>query len=263
MLDRDSRAVMEQLEHRGFTVAHVPEVENEKRPDLLATSDGTRMFVEVKARVHDATLQAEMEAVPVGATRAVLTPLEKHNSMSADVKDANDQLGAIALAGDYRLLWFRADNDLFVHGAREQIVSTLLGFRVVECARGGHRRQSYCAYAGFADFYRFVEIDGAIIEKDAVLTLVLNQFSRRYAGFACSHLSKSLDRAAIVDVERAAQEGDCYVVDGPVNRRDDEEVLEFLRAKYARDTFFRFAAPSAGTWVTAIDARSKRPPEPS
>jgi hypothetical protein len=256
MQDRDSDHVRVHLERLGFTVERIKQARLAKRPDLLAVRDNTRMFVEVKARVQDSALRTQMETVPVGATESILTPLEKQNVLSSEVKDANDQLQALASAGDLRVLWCRADNDLFVHGAREQIVSTLLGIRVVDCARGGARGLMRCAYAGFADFYRFREIDGAIVEKDGGLTLVLNQFSRRHAAFAGSHLCKSLPPEAIVDVARAAQDGLCYVVDGEVDRHDDQAVLAFLRTKHPSDTFHGFVPHRAGTSVTVIDARS-------
>lgn len=260
MHDRDRNDVKMLLERLGFTVASVPEAKNEKRPDLVATSGDSKMFVEVKTRVQDSTLRAAMEAVPLGAAEAILTPLEKHNALSADIEDANEQLGAMASADDYRLLWFRAGSDLFVHGARDQIVSTLFGIRVVDATRDGNRQPVRCAHAGFADFYRFREIDGAIIEKGSALTLVLNQFSERYAAFAGAHICKALPNDAIVDVAQAAQEGACYVVDGAVNRKDDEAVLASLRAKYQRDSFHGFVSHSAGTTVTVIDARSSRSP---
>jgi hypothetical protein len=95
-----------------------------------------------------------------------------------------------------------------------------------------------------------------MIEKNGALTLVLNQFSKRYTAFMGSHICKTLPSRAIVDVPQAAQEGDCYVVDGDVNRKDDEEVLDFLRAKYPGDSFLGFVSDSAGTMVTVIDANS-------
>jgi hypothetical protein len=261
MRDQDSDDIKKLLEHLGFTVHSVPEATTEKRPDLVATSGGSRMFVEVKTRVQDSKLRADMEAVPVGETKPILTPLEKHPTLSAEIKDANEQLRTMAAANDYRLLWFRASNDLFVHGARDQIISTLLGIRVVDATRDGNRRPVRCAYAGFADFYRFREIDGTIVEKGNLLTLILNRFSERYAAFKGSHICKVLPSTVIVDVAQADQDGDCYVVDGSVNRYDDEAVLAFLRAKYPQDSFHEFLSHNAGTTVTVIDARSGRLPD--
>lgn len=260
MRDKNSDEVKKLLEQLGFEVDSVLDAKVEKRPDLLATRGDTTMFVEVKSRVQDSLLRAEMEAVPVGATGSILTPLEKHNALSAEIKDANDQLGAVASSDNYRLLWFRANNDLFVHGAREQVISTLLGIRAVEVEHDGFRQVVRCAYAGFADFYRFQEIDGAMIEKGGVLTLVLNQFSERQATFAGSHICKTLATDTIVDVARADHDGACYVVDGEVNRKDDKAVLAFLRAKYPSDRFFGFVSDSAGTTVTVIDASIRRSP---
>ena len=260
MDDRDREDVKMVLERLGYQVRVLPTVKDEKRPDLLAIRGDTRMFVEVKTRVQDSTLRAAMEAVPLGATESILTPIKKHNALSAEIKDANEQLGTLASHGDHRLLWLRAHNDLFVHGARDQVVSTLLGIRVVDAERDGSRRHFRCAYAGFADFFRFREIDGAMIEKGDALTLVLNQFSDRHVAFSASHICNVLPSGAVVDVGQAARDGDCYVVDGDIDRKDDEAVLEFLRAKHPQHQFHGFLQHTAGTTVTVIDAAAARPP---
>lgn len=260
MRDQDSDEIKRLLKRLGFTVHGIPAVTVEKRPNLVAISGDSKMFVEVKARVQDSKLRADMEAVPADETKPILTPLEKHSTLSAEIKDANEQLGTVAAADDHRLLWFRAGNDLFVHGVRDQIISTLLGIRVVDATRDGNRRPVRCAYAGFADFYRFREIDGTIVETGDSLTLILNQFSERHAAFKGSYICKVLPSAVIVDVAQAVQDGDCYVVDGAVNRHDDEAVLAFLRAKYPQDSFHEFVSHSADTTVTVIDARSVRLP---
>lgn len=260
MDDRDREDVKMVLERLGYQVDVVLTVNDEKRPDLLAIHGHTRMFVEVKARVQDLTLRAAMEAVPPGATESILTPLEKHNALSAEIKDTNEQLGALALHDDHRLLWFRAHNDLFVHGACDQVVSTLLGIRVVDAERDGSRRPFRCAYAGFADLYRFREIDGAMIEEGDALTLVLNQFSDRHVAFSASRICRVLQSGAVVDVGQADRDGACYVVDGDVDRKDDDAVLEFLRAKHPQHQFHGFLPHAAGTTVTVIDAGATRSP---
>jgi hypothetical protein len=46
------------------------------------------MFVEVKTRMVDYVLRSKMESVRIGSTESILVPLDKHNSLSADIEKA-------------------------------------------------------------------------------------------------------------------------------------------------------------------------------
>ena len=177
------------------------------------------MFVEVKARVEDAALRADMESVAPGSTAVVRTLLDKRNSLSSAIEQANRQLAALAGPEDFRLLWFRADNGPFVHDPRYQIGATLLGIRMVlvESTTGKHERA--CVYAGHADFHRFRDIDGAMIEVGGPIILILNQFSPRAAAFAVSPICETIS-SAVFDVTKAPPNDPFYVVDGDVDREE-------------------------------------------
>ena len=142
-----------------------------------------------------------MESVNVGATESILVALDKRNWLSSDVKKANTQLDAAAKPDEFRLLWFRADNELFVQDVREQIGATLLGIRMVFGLRNGERRVRHCIYAGYADFRRYTAIDGAMIEVDKALTLIPNPFSPRHQAFAASPIHTAVE-PAIVNVDQ-------------------------------------------------------------
>jgi hypothetical protein len=195
-----------------------------------------------------------MESVPAGMTAAVLTELDKRNPISAEIKHAQSQLSAVGGRGDFRLLWFRADNGPFVHDALEQIAATLYGIRMVIVGGPGAERPRACAYAGHADFYRFQDIDGTMVEVDQSITLLLNPFSARRRAFACSRIARLLG-PSVFDVDRASQDRSLYVVGGDAPRDNDEELLEHLRDRYPGETFHRFAKAMAGTVVTTIDGR--------
>ena len=214
------------------------------------------MLVEVKTRTEDFALRIKMESVGLGKTESVRTLLDKHNSLSSDVEKANEQLKRFAIVGDFRVLWFRADNGLFVQDAREQIGSTLLGIRMVFGKRCGQKTVLPCVYAGYADFFRFTEIDGALIEVDGALTLLPNEFSPRKEPFYRSPLAQVI-APAIFDVQQGERDGLFYVIDSNMNRKNENEVLEFLRKKYPADEFLKFGVHAAGTVVTTIDARGE------
>lgn len=252
MRDPNREAVQQRLEALGFMVDPIDEHGSERRPDLMACADAQTLYVEVKTRTEDAALRAKMESVHAGMTAAVVTDLDKRNSISAEIKHAQSQLSAVAGRDDFRLLWFRADNGPFVHDALEQIGATLYGIRMVIVGGPGAERPRACVYAGHADFHRFREIDGTIVEVDRLITLLLNPFSARRRAFASSRIAQQLGHS-VFDVDRASQDRSNYVVGGDAPRDNDEALLEHLRNRYPAETFHHFAKAGAGTVATTID----------
>lgn len=173
------------------------------------------------------------EAVHIGETDAILIDLDKHNSISAEVKHASRQLRAAASAQDFRLLWYRADNGLFVNDTKEQIGSTLYGIRMVlaELQPFG-LRPWHCAYAGHADFYRFPEIDGVMVEVDRLITLFLNPFSPRREAFASSRIAR-LIQESVLDIDQAVVQGKLFAADGDVPRGDDDARASPLKVPFS------------------------------
>lgn len=256
MQDLNRDAVQERLEALGFEVKPIAESNSSRQPDLVARADSATMYVEVKTRVEDVALRAEMEAVSVGATTAILTGLDKHNALSDAIKHASSQLAVAASPHDFRLLWYRADNSPFVHDALEQIGATLYGTRMVVIESHSGPLPRACVYAGHADFYRYQDIDGAMVEVDHLITLLLNPFSPRRSAFSASRIA-TVVHPSVFDVDKAAQDGTVFVVDGSAPRHSDDELLSHLRAKYPSDKFYGFVRHCAGTVITTIDGRSR------
>jgi hypothetical protein len=253
MIDQNREAVQSRLKALGFEVQPIPETSSSKMPDLVVQMDGVRMFVEVKTRSEDRVLRNQMESVHIGGTATILTDLDKHNNISAEIKKAVRQLNASATDQDFRLLWYRADSGLFVQNTKEQIASTLFGMRLVlaEC-QPLEQRAWYCAYAGYADFYRFSEIDGVMVEEDRLISLFLNPFSPRRESFASCRITRIL-QDSVFDVDKAIVQGKLFVADGEAPRGDDKRMLEHLRSKYPSVRFMRFLRNCSGTIITTID----------
>ena len=203
MSDPNRDVVQRRLEALGFSVRPIAETMDSRQPDLVAQTEGATMYVEVKTRSEDRVLRVGMEAVPIAGTNDIIIDLDKHNGLSAEIKHASSQLGSAAGADDFRLLWYRADTGPFVHNTKEQVGSTLYGMRMVLAqSHGLEMRLWHCAYAGYADFFRFPEIDGAMIEVDGLITLFLNPFSSRRDAFAPSRIARVLDDDGAVAANR-------------------------------------------------------------
>lgn len=255
MKDRDAQHVERLLAARGFAVRPV-DVAEATTPDILAELTGKRTFVEVKARRLDAGLRKAMWAVRVGEPEVLATSIAKHNTISAEVRKANEQLEASAGPEDFRLLWYRADRGPFTHGAHSQVVSTLFGVRFARTRHGGHLP---CMYAAHADFHRYRSIDGAVVEQDDIIRLFANEFSPRHLSFIESPVMAALAKGALVpDLREGERRGACCIVEGAnVDRSDDEALIAYLRSKYPEREIESFFEPEVVTHMTTIDARSE------
>jgi hypothetical protein len=259
MIDPNRDAVQARLDALGFEVRPIPATSTSLQPDLVARADGTTMFVEVKTRSEDRVLRGQMEAVRIGHEDDLVTDLDKHNSISAEIEHASRQLDAAAQDHDLRLLWCRADRGPFVSDTKEQIGSTLYGMRTVLADRPSHtRRQWQCAYAGHADFFRFRGIDGVLVEVDRLISLFLNPFSPRGDAFAASRIARVLAADdAVFDVQRAIDEGKLFAAGGDAPRRDDAALLAHLASRYPGTTFIRFLRSVGVTSMTTIDGSAR------
>ncbi len=247
-------AIKKRLEALSFGVERIPEDPKLSTPDLRATKDAEVYYFEVKTRTLDAELRSKMESVGIGKTESMLISLDKQNWLSGDIKKAEEQLQSLAAPTDFRVLWYRVDSSPFVQDAREQLVSTLLGIRMVIEQRNGEERVHRCVYAGHADYWRYKDIDGSIVEVDGLLNLIPNEFSPRREAFSRSALFGIL-REAAVDIQRLEENNLCYIVEPSVDRKDDAAILASLRTKYPGHEFQAFVPAVAGTTVTTIDGR--------
>ncbi|MCG8344484.1 MAG: hypothetical protein MI685_04880 [Chlorobiales bacterium] len=253
--DPNRDAVQARLEALGFVVCPIPETSKSQQPDLAAQADRATMYVEVKTRFEDRVLRDRMEAVGIGETADIFTDLGKQNRISSMVKHASSQLSAAASQNDFRLLWYRADRGLFVSNTKEQIVATLYGMRMVLAERPLLELRSWhCAYAGHADFFRFRQIDGVMVEVNGLISLFLNPFSPRSAAFAVSRIARVL-RAddAVFDIQQMITDGKLFAADGDAPRRNDLELLAHLASKYPSTKFICFLSSVAVTTMTTID----------
>lgn len=253
-IESNEGAVQKRLEALEFRVERIPEDPKLSKPDLRATKGTEVYYFEVKTREMDVELRTKMESVAIGKTESMLISLDKQNWLSGDIKKAGEQLKSLAGPTDFRVLWYRADSNLFVQDAREQLGSTLLGIRMVFGQRNGKKRIRPCVYAGFSDYWRYRDIDGSIVDVDGSLNLIPNELSPRREAFSKSALFEILHEAA-VDIQGLERNDLCYIVELNVDRRDDTAVLASLRMKYPGHEFKAFGPAVAGTTVTTIDGR--------
>lgn len=204
-----------------------------KRADYLVTGFGDAIVTEVKSRVPDEDYEAALEADGHALREALLA---RSNSISAHIKKAGRQLEETpAPANAVRIVTLvAAGDDPEVQAA--QFTATLLG--VVDLLQdagdgSGSARATPCLYFDFCDFYRYPIIDAAVILAAGGCRLFVNPFARPDTVRA-THFYCFLDqRGAVADPLYQEAAGEVYVVDSDVDRRDEDEVLAYVRQKYS------------------------------
>lgn len=238
-MDQQSSYVQKALESLGFKAEIIPEDQTKRQADLRITELPYATYIEVKSRLIDEKAKKVIEtAVPGGPVVSYSGEAGKQNYFSSLVQDASEQLAATAGQLDYRVLWFLANAIPEFVAADEQMRATLLGIRHVFCKRAGENKYLPCYYAGYADFYRYKDLDGAVIQNKEGAVLLVNEFSPRVKGFKESSIyqcfaGKNAARLASLEEEK----GNGFLLDGNVDRKNEKQVLEYLRVKYPEVEF--------------------------
>lgn len=90
-----------------------------------------------------------------------------------------------------------------------------------------------CYYFDHSEFYRFRDsLDGAIVSSLDEGKLCLNTLSARYESLRKSGLARSVGNGLCDPVSLTA-DGSAWIVDGAIDRLDENAVLRYLSEKYA------------------------------
>ena len=224
------------LEHLGAQVRKIPHASG-RTPDFVATIQGVRYLIELKAKEEDPAREGRRNAVlSSGNIAEDHDTVGRKNVIAGLVADAADQLRAFSSEPvDYRLVWLlgwgRLRKVYF-----EQFESALYGATtIVDFGPGGDQSARDAYYFGLSDFFRFRDvIDGAITWCDNDGKFLVNDLSPLYPQIRSSPLAEAMAKGRIDPREREKQ-GKAYYVDGDVDRRNEGAVLQYLQKKYGRE----------------------------
>jgi len=259
-MDHQAHYVQQSLASLGFAAEIIPEDQSRRQADLKIANASYTTYIEVNSYPVDEKAKKVIDS-PISGGPIVTYSGEagKQNHFSSLVQDANEQLSATAGERDYRVLWFLATAIPEFVAADEQMRATLLGIRHVFCKRAGENKYLPCYYAGYADFYRYQDIDGAIIQNKEGAVLFVNEFSPRTIGFRESALCALFTQKNAARIpSQEDRKGGAFVVDGDVNRKDEKQVLEYLRNKYPEVEFLGITDSKV---AAAIGIPKNKPPQ--
>jgi hypothetical protein len=219
----------------GASVAPVPTSEKEES-DWLATLGGFRLLIEEKTKFENPdNAEARTQALHSGDVHGSTTPLRPNNRVSGIVRKAAKQLRSTAadVEHDARVVWFTSvgfDRESKDHQAYNTLYGATKTFDLDKSAS-----LQDCFFFYNSEFFRHQDVDGAYLvvadQGTATVRLCLNPFSERWAVLRDSPFAAKLVTGLVDPVAQEAA-ARAMLVDGPVDRRDTEAVLNYLRTKY-------------------------------
>lgn len=224
------------LRSLGFDVRRIEEGEK-KKPDFLVSDSHHRYLVEVKDKFPDPKkLRRRKEALFRGQVYDEHEPAGYRNVVSYVIREAADQLAAFSHEPvDFRIVWLHA-RGRHLEVQRDQFKATLYGsVEIVDLDdMAGTVTSRPCFYFGFSEFFNLRDVlDGAFISTDREGLFCLNALSPRYFALKGSALCGAF-YPGICDPVEKEREGEAYVADCDMSRKDKAAVLRYLKGKYGR-----------------------------
>jgi Holliday junction resolvase len=241
-------AIALQLERLGFTVTAVLPFSGRLSPDFVAEKAAERFVFELKERVDDPDALAEERArLAAGELVPFAESAGRNKGVSEKIRYGAKQLQAHDLIGTgFRLLWLHA-------GGRnpevqfEQFRATLYGMTHIVAPELA--RTTRCYYFGHSEFFRLREhLAGAVISTLTQLQLCINALFPQVSEFRKSALVETFSKG-LLDPDRLEREGNAFVADCDIDRKDEAAVLMYLQAKFRRPRLMNMNLGSMGAQV--------------
>jgi hypothetical protein len=217
----------------GFSVCRLAE-RAEQTADLLVEDGSIRYVVEVKQRDRSQEIEDALENAQEGELRYLQNEvIARDNSISSLIRKATSQLKATAHEDDFRIVWLQsseedADTDT------ELYVSSLLGHAYLITVQEDESEDFRCYFYELNDFYRDRDdLDAAFIGELGGFVVFLNPFSPRYEKLKLSRFAQVFQDGIHDPVEEACR-GQALIVEGDVDRRNEQAVLAYLNERYGR-----------------------------
>ncbi len=215
----------------GLEINDIPENPDRKTPDFIMADDNSKYLLELKTKIPDQDLvnarNAELEK---GNLHTEVIQLGPKNRFSGIIKHGVDQLNDFANDDStFRMLWLFCDG--FLSSTYFELYhATLYGATNLIDWDGGLSRTAYYVYN--SDFYHLRKsLDGAFISTTKDVKLCLNNYSPRYGALKKSSLIGKF-KGGVEDPLTLEHEGNAYVADIEIDRKDQSGIMNYLRGKY-------------------------------
>jgi hypothetical protein len=101
-----------------------------------------------------------------------------------------------------------------------------------------------CFFFGHSFFHRHVQLDAIVLQGNMEITLCINPFSPRYAGFIQTEFVHVLQaHSSVIDPSKMETAGKCFLADCDCPRSDVGSVVGYLKRKYRLETVSIYQFP--------------------
>jgi len=221
--------VKKYFEKLGFTTEKILE-SDEKTPDFFVYDEDISFLVELKTKFpSDTQIGERRRLLERGLFHNFNEKVIRKNKISGIVRQASKQLRNYGKNDIFRLVFLHSVGHL-EETRYHQFKAALYGSTTILDRESMLSRP--CLFFYDSDFYRHrAVLDAGIIFAGNMQSLLLNPYSSKYNEVEQSSLVKKFVGNIINPVE-LEQQGKIYLVDGEVDRGDEDLVLNFLRHKY-------------------------------
>jgi len=231
MLDYES-TVRSWFSNHGYQITKIPET-NEESPDFLITDDISTYLLELKTKFpSEDEIDERKKILSSGEIHNVDELITSRKVLSKIIWKAKNQLKNYEKGGDIlRLVWLLSTDHL-AEPRLDQFEATLYGSTYLQTTE----RYGNCYFFYNSDFFRYREVlDAAIVSTESKGKLLINPLSPRYLQMKNSSLLKYFRETSIVDPIKLDKERQAFLVDGDVDRADEQAILQYLKEKYNSD----------------------------
>lgn len=226
--DKDAEDVLLFLKSKGYEGDFI-ERTDKKTPDIWVYDGKHKYVIEVKSKSEAQERVKNRDAVLLsGEIFEEIVPIVPKNTIDGVISDGCKQLAAAAGTGDFYLLWIKFqsfDPKVDVSVAKQ----TILGVQDVWDVTNGHTVLPCYYYKNSSFFKNRKVLDGVIFEFDGGGEFWINNLSPRYKKLKKSNFIEHFPPNDPLEKE---SKGDAYIVDGEVDRADEDKILSYLMKKY-------------------------------
>jgi hypothetical protein len=225
------------LEIWGASVDPIPTSDKEES-DWLAALDGFSLLIEEKIKFENPDQIKERSfSLQNNQGYNSSTSLISNNRISGIIKKAANQLASTKenIMHDARIVWITATG-FDAEAKHYQTLATLYGSTKVFEPEKAKKKLKECYFFYDSDFFRFRNhLDGAIVafivNHTVTMKLCLNPYSERWQILRDSPFAAKLPNGLIDPVAEEGL-GVSLLADTDINRKNKEDILNFLSAKY-------------------------------
>ena len=223
------------LNQLGFEVTDIDTKDGSQSPDFDVIGENSRYTIELKIKRDDPVeIEKDEGALKRGELVSKSIPIGPRNRLAGIIRKGVEQIVDHDPKNEtYHVVWVHsAGEDPELHNRRFH--STLFGTEKLFSLRKDN--VITCYYFHHSAFFSWRDfLDGVILTYLNTVQLCINTLSPRAGEFRESELTLSMSNGLCDPEKLERQFDDVMVADCDIDRKNSEDILRYLQAKYGLD----------------------------